>query len=49
MCDGVYLGSTDDGGEGAFGHIHGALEVVELLLQEETSHGGLKERGHACW
>ena len=44
----MYLGSTDDGGEGAFGHVHGALEVIELLLQEETSHGGFEVGGHAC-
>ena len=44
----IYLGTTNDGGEGAFGHIYGALEVVQFLLQEETSHRGLEKCSHTC-
>lgn len=41
------LGAADDGREGALGLGHGALEVVELLLEEEAGHGGLQVLGHA--
>ena len=33
------LGSTDDGGEGSLGVVDGAVEVLELLLKEDTGEG----------
>ena len=35
---GFYLGATDNGSEGALGVGHGTVKVVQLLLEEETSH-----------
>ena len=48
VCCCIYLGTTDDGGERAFGHIYSALEIVQFLLQEETSHRGLEKCSHTC-
>lgn len=44
---GRHLGATDDGGEGPLGLLHGAREVVELLLQKEPGHGRREELRHA--
>ncbi|KAL7551129.1 hypothetical protein ACHAWF_014328 [Thalassiosira exigua] len=41
------LGSTDDGGHGLLSRGDGAVEVLELLGEEESRHGGLEELGHA--
>ena len=41
------LRPTYDGGEGTLGHIHGALEILQLLLQQESRHRGLQIRRHA--
>lgn len=40
------LGASHDGGEGPLGLLHGALKVVELLLQQEAGHGRGEELGH---
>ena len=41
------LGSTDDGGEGSLGVVDGAVEVLELLLDEKAGDGDAtnEERG----
>ena len=41
------LGAAHDGGKGPLGNVHGALQVVELLLQQEAGHGGRQEGGDA--
>mmetsp|Transcript_13005 Transcript_13005/g.22029 ORF Transcript_13005/g.22029 Transcript_13005/m.22029 type:complete len:479 (+) Transcript_13005:86-1522(+) len=44
---GGHLGPAHDRAEGALGLQHGALQVVQLLLEEEAGHGRLQELGHA--
>lgn len=44
---GRHLGASHDRGERPLRLLHGALEVVQLLLQEEASHGGREELRHA--
>eukprot|EP00899_Mesostigma_viride_P028401 jgi/Mesvir1/8746/Mv26114-RA.1 len=43
---GGHLGASDDGAEGARGVSDGAIEVIQLLLQQVAGHGGLEELGH---
>lgn len=42
---GGHLGSPHNSGEGALGFLHGTLEVVELLLEEESRDGRGQELG----
>ena len=43
----AHLGAADDGREGTLGIADGAVQVVELLLEEESGDGGLEELGDA--